>query len=186
MLPPMLRFVLLLALAACAVHAPPPAPENHAPTLREALPATIAGHQAVVLEDATGVIAMYAADAHAKASATNRIVTLAVLAPTPEQRTLKLAPGWLEPKDNVSNRTVGPRPAQLIENRYACGPTSLGKPIDPSACSVEIQLAIRLAHDRVLTVSQNPASGPEEVFAIAGGLDVDAIEAAAQHTTVGR
>lgn len=177
------RFAFV-ALAACSAHAPPPAPANHAPALRDALPVTIAGHPAVVVEDTTGVIAMYAADTHAPPSATNRIVTLAVLAPTPEQRKLGLAPGWLAPKDNVANRTVGARAAQLIENRYACGATMLGKPVDPSACSIEIQLAIRLAHDRVLTVSQNPASGPEEVFAIAGGLDVGAIEAAAQHTAV--
>ena len=139
-----------------------------------------------MLEDATGVIAMYAADAHAWPSATNRIITLSVLAPTPEQRMLKLAPGWLAPSADVSNRTLGSRPAQLIENRYACGPTSLGKPLDPGKCSVELQLAIRLANDRVLTVSQNPAAGPEEVFAIAGGLDVDKIEVAAQHTAVAK
>ena len=144
----------------------------------------IAGHAAVVVEDTTGVIAMYAADTHAGPSATNRIITLSALAPMPEQRTLKLAPGWLAPSADVSNRTLGSRPAQLIQNRYACGPTSLGKPLDPGKCSVELQLAIRLANDRVLTVSQNPATGSEEVLAIAGGLDVDAIEAAAQHTAV--
>lgn len=180
------RHVILFALAACSSPASPTAaaPANHAPTLRASLPATIAGHNAVAVEDTTGVIATYAADVHAPASPTNRIITLSVLAPTPEQRATKLAPGWLEPGPDVSNRIVGPRAAQLIQNRYACGPTSLGKPLDPTACSVEIQLAIRLAHDRVLTVSQNPAAGPAEVFAIAGSLDVDAIEAAAQHTAV--
>jgi hypothetical protein len=153
--------------------------------LRAQLPATVDGHKPVVLEEKGGIIAMYAREPKAPTTKDNPFVRISIVPTSPSDREDGLAEGWHKAKPDDGTEAVVDREyhdhrAQLVSGRYDCGPTSFAKPIDPTRCSVNIALAVRLAGDRVLVVQKDPAANEAEVLALADTLDLSAIEAAAQ------
>lgn len=160
---------------------------DRAPSLRSVLPETIEGNPPVVREDRTGIRAAYLRAPTQPVSAANPATTLSILTPASSARELGLAAGWLASPagrgaPEVVDRTYRGRRAQLIRSRYACGDTRLGQPLDPTRCSTDIAVAIRLSNDRVLVIERWPAHDDQDVLSIADTLDLPAVDAAAQRT----